>query len=190
MAGQTFCGGFQEEWGHFPTRGNSAVFPSNPAPTAFCLLLRFLPSFCRVLLGLVSKSGPVFLFLTNGEPADCQLGGDASLPMVGVAEAESPPAGRFGLCAAAHRASGRCSRWQASSLLVFVADFCSCAVAIPVPSQLGMVRARHTWNGSRRHRWRWLPRETAERERAGWKASQATGNGTTGHLGTASGDVN
>lgn len=75
MAGQTFCGGFQEEWGHFPTRGNSAAFPSNPARTAFCPLLLFLPSFRRVLLGLVNKYGPGFLFLTHREQADCQRAG-------------------------------------------------------------------------------------------------------------------
>lgn len=54
-------------------QGNSTVFPSNPAATAFCLLLLFLPSFRHVLLGLVNKSE--FLFLTSREQADCQRGG-------------------------------------------------------------------------------------------------------------------
>lgn len=51
------------------------AFPSDPAPTAFCLLLWLLPSFCHVLLGPMNKSGPALLFLTNRKGAERQRGG-------------------------------------------------------------------------------------------------------------------
>ena len=82
VAGQTFRSGFQEEWGPSLRRQgrrasalSCAAFPSDPAPTAFCLLLSLLPSFRHVLLGLMNKSGPTLLFLTNRKRSECQRGG-------------------------------------------------------------------------------------------------------------------
>ena len=82
VAGQTFRSGFQEEWVLFLRGGDASAsapsrtaFPSDPAPTAFCLLLSLLPSFCHVLLGPMNRFGPALLFLTNRKGAECQRGG-------------------------------------------------------------------------------------------------------------------
>lgn len=115
----------------------SIALPSDPALTAFCLLLTLLPSFCHVLLSPPNKSGPAFLFLTNCERADCQRGARCLLGSGGGGRGRECSSWAVG---AAH--STPLGQLQVSQMASLVCSFPLAASVHVPPSSLSPSRAR------------------------------------------------